>query len=346
MSSLYGSLSAGEAPATPLSLRGCPQEVALTHPLIHDVPDLRVTIDTPPEPAEELRALDRQVGGLLVNGWTYRVLRVLTKLLVPKVDLTGVRKQELADCGRGALLITPDEVTGRGALLLIHGGGFVIGSTDDVVGKAVCVARGAGVPVVCCSYRLAPQHPFPAALDDCHEAWTWLLAHADALDIDPRKIVIGGVSAGGGHAAALAQRLHDEGGPQPVAQLLVYPMLDDVTATRRELDRLGHRTWNNRSNRFGWSSYLGHPPGEPSPPYAVPARRADLSGLPPAWVGVGTPDLFLDEDRAYTERLREAGVDVTYREVPGGIHGFDLGNTPIGAAFDRELCAFVRCAAQ
>jgi acetyl esterase/lipase len=203
-------------------------------------------------------------------------------------------------------------------------------------------AKALGVPVICPAYRLAPQAPFPAALDDGHAAWHRVLARAEALGIDPAKIVIGGYSAGGGLAANLVHRLHDEGGQQPTAQLLIYPMLDDRTAQRRELDTPRHSIWSNTSNHFAWPAYLGGTRDAEALPYAVAARRADLSGLPPAWVGVGSCDLFLDEVRDYAQRLAEAGVAVAYEEVAGGIHAFDMDANPLASAFTAMQVDFTR----
>ncbi len=306
-------------------------------------PDPAVTTATRAATGAEFRRTDRQFGWFVVNRWTYRVLRWAMRIAVPRMDLSGVRVTEDATVGHGLQIVRPDTIRGRGAILLIHGGGYVIGSNTDVLGKAAMFARECGVPVVCPGYRLGPEAPFPGGLDDCHAAWRWLLEHAAELEVDSAKIVIGGYSAGGGHAAALAQRVHDDGGVQPAAQVLVYPMLDDRTAARRDLDSPRHRVWSNRNNLFGWTSYLGHAPGDPAPPYAVPARRAELDGLPPAWIGVGTPDLFLDEDRAYAHRLRDAGVEVTYVEVDGAIHGFDaFGDSPLIRAFNASAVAFAR----
>jgi acetyl esterase/lipase len=165
---------------------------------------------------------------------------------------------------------------------------------------------------------------------------------AASMDIDPTKIVVGGISAGGGIAAGLVQKLHDEGGIQPAAQLLIYPMLDDRVAANRELDELSHSVWNNHSsNVFGWSSYLGQDPGGEVQPYSVPGRRQDLKGLPPTWIGVGTADLFLDEDREYAKRLEDSGVDVSYVEVAGGIHAFDGAQTQMGIDFVELQREFV-----
>jgi len=211
------------------------------------------------------------------------------------------------------------------ALLWIHGGGFVIGraaQNDRFCGAA---ARDLGIVVVSVEYRKAPEHRFPAGLDDCHAGWTWMQQQAAALGIDPARVAVGGESAGGGLAASLVQRLHDAGGTQPAAQWLFCPMLDDRTAARRELDDVGHFVWTNRLNRSGWRAYLGAEPGAATvPPYAVAARRDDLSGLPPAWIGVGDIDLFADEDRAYAERLRAVGVAATLDVVPGAPHGFEI----------------------
>lgn len=215
------------------------------------------------------------------------------------------------------------------ALLWMHGGGLVIGTAEQDEVRASCLARDLGVTVVSARYRLAPEHPFPAAADDVHAAWHWLQRNAARLGVDPARIAIGGESAGGGLAAGLALRLRDEGGQQPAGQLLVYPMLDDRTGADRTLDRERHPVWNNRSNRTGWSSYLGHAPGHATPPaYAVPARHDDLAGLPPAWIGVGTADLFLHECRSYAHRLRAAGVAARLVEVPGAPHGFDTTQRP------------------
>ncbi|MGU3498235.1 alpha/beta hydrolase [Mycobacterium sp. C31M] len=201
------------------------------------------------------------------------------------------------------------------ALLWIHGGGYVIGSAaqDDLLCRRFAEALGATVASV--DYRLAPRHPYPAGLEDCYAALTWL---AGLPAVDPGRLAIGGASAGGGLAAALALLARDRGEVSPAAQLLVYPMLDD-RSVGTHLDDPGHRLWTHESNRFGWSAYLG----TADPAVAVPARRDDLQGLPPAWIGVGTLDLFHDEDLAYAERLRAAGVPCDVEVVEGAFHGFD-----------------------
>ena len=164
-------------------------------------------------------------------------------------------------------------------------------------------------------YRLAPEHPYPAALEDCYSALAWL---AGLPAVDRNRLAIGGASAGGGLAAALALLARDRGEVAPVCQVLAYPMLDDRSSATAA--KPNYRLWSTRSNRFGWTAYLG----DADPREAVPGRRDDLSGLAPAWIGVGTHDLFHDEDLAYARRLTEAGVPCHVEVVPRAFHGFDL----------------------
>ncbi|MFZ3267677.1 MAG: alpha/beta hydrolase [Mycobacterium sp.] len=205
-------------------------------------------------------------------------------------------------------------------VLWIHGGGFVSGlaALNDRAARRTAEKLGALVASV--EYRLAPEHPYPAALDDCYAALQWLIARDD---IDQRRIVVVGASAGGGLAAALTLRWLDAGLVDLAGQVLVYPMLDDRTVQRSRA--AGARGWTPKDNAFGWKSYLGCEPGADGvSTYAAPARRNDLSGLPPTWIGVGTADLFHDEDVDYANRLRAAGVLTQLEVVAGAFHGFDV----------------------
>lgn len=238
-------------------------------------------------------------------------------------DLRSDLQSDLQSDPRPALrLYRPLARRSEGALLWLHGGGMVLGRASQDDRLCADTARALGMPVVSVEYRLAPEHPFPAPLDDAHAGWVWLQRNAAALGVDPARIAVGGESAGGGLAASLAQRLHDEG-RGAAAQWLFCPMLDDRTAARRELDAVDHFVWNNRRNAVGWRSLLDAEPGGRAPRYAAAARRDDLRGLPPAWIGVGDIDLFFEEDRAYAERLRAAGVGAALDVVPGAPHGFE-----------------------
>lgn len=230
-------------------------------------------------------------------------------------------------------------------LLWVHGGGLVSGAPEQDDRTSTAFARELGIAVAAVRYRLAPEHPGPAAVEDAYAALRGLHARADELGLDPGRVAVAGASAGGGVAAALAQLAHDRGEVEIAFQLLVYPMLDDRTVTRRDHDTRGVRVWTRRSNRFGWTSYLGGAPGRHDvAEYLVPARRDDLAGLPPAWIGVGDLDLFHDEDLAYAERLRAAGVPCEVHLVRGAFHGFDalFRGKPVSRAFLGTQVAALR----
>lgn len=225
------------------------------------------------------------------------------------------------------------------ALLYTHGGGMIIGSARNYHAFVSAYARDLGIVVVSAEYRLAPEHPFPAALDDIHAAWRWLVTYAGKLGIDARRIAVAGESAGGGLTAALCLRLFDEGGQMPAFQLLSCPMLDDRTTLKSAPAGRGQIVWTEDSNRYAWSAYLGHLPVENwAHPYAAPARREDLKGLPPTWIGVGTLDLFYAEDLDYARRLRLAGTPCELEVVEGAYHGFDRRRrSPVAAAYGQRI---------
>ena len=215
-------------------------------------------------------------------------------------------------------------------LLWFHGGGYVIGIPEMDDKKCIEFAHRLGMAVISVDYRLAPQHPFPAALDDGSAALDWAVAESERLGIDAKRIAVGGGSAGGGLAAALAQKVKDQGKIKLAFQLLVYPMLDDRTVVHFTQQQKRFLVWTQESNRFSWESYLSQTCGiVETPTYSVPARREDLSGLPPAWIGVGSEDMFQDEDVAYARRLIECGVKCELIVVPGAFHGFDAFNSQI-----------------
>lgn len=207
----------------------------------------------------------------------------------------------------------------------MHGGGLVVGGAqqDDQRFDRWCVRHGVvGVSV---EYRLAPETPYPGPIEDCYAGLRWIASHADELGVDPSCIGIGGSSAGGGLAAALALVARDRGEVPLAFQLLIYPMIDDRMTTPSSAWEVP--IWPPASNRFGWDAYLRGVGGSGAadvPAYAAPARATDLSGLPEVLIIVGTMDGFVDEDIDYAQRLNQAGVPVELHVYPGAPHGFEV----------------------
>jgi acetyl esterase/lipase len=259
-----------------------------------------------------------------INRRNLRFARLRTQVRTASGRGVTVTKRHVGGGAIRVLVTTPIEGRRpRPGVLWIHGGGYILGSPQMEAFGTGRLARDLGVVTVSPDYRLAPEHPFPAALDDCMTTLEWMRAHAEELGIDPDRIAVVGASAGGGLAAAVAQRSHDEGIPLR-AQVLVYPMIDDRAVLRDDHAGRGRFLWTPANNRFGWTSYLGREPRmSDAPEYASPARRTDLTGLPPAWVGVGELDLFYDEDVDYAEKLRASGVPCELVTVPGMYHGAD-----------------------
>lgn len=291
----------------------------------------------PTEIDPELRAATA-LGKLPLNAHTLWLWRLLTGLVrawrIP--DDVLVEDRRIPGRRNGAAwpdLVRPEDVPVRmyrprkaaapsPALVWLHGGGYVMGQPGMSDRWCIQCAQALAITVVSVDYRLAPEHPFPAALMDSYAALQWAAAQPG---IDGTRLAIGGASAGGGLAAALAQLAHDRGEVTPVFQLLVYPMLDDRTSLRTDLAPDIDLAWSRESNCFGWVAYLGdRADGSAPPAYAAPARRMDLSGLPPAWIGVGSHDLFRDECLAYAERLRACGVDCELMVASGAPHGFEV----------------------
>ena len=301
-------------------------------------------MDTGPMPNTEvhpdLRRFARFAPRQGIGARTLPVFRMLTGLTGRRSAPSDVEVITLAS-GVGVRLFRPAGVPEPApAMLWIHGGGYVIGTAQQ--DDALCrrFSRKLGIVVASVEYRLAPEHPYPAPLDDCYSALTWL---AGLPAVDPDRVAIGGASAGGGLAAALALLARDRGEIAPAFQLLVYPMLDDRnTSAFGVAANPNHRMWSPRSNQFGWAAYLGNA----DPQVAVPARHEDLSGLPPAWIGVGSHDLFHDEDLVYAERLKDAGVPAEVEVVPGAFHGFDLvvPKARVSQRFFASQCDVLRCA--
>ncbi|MEI3868771.1 alpha/beta hydrolase [Microbacterium sp. CCNWLW134] len=255
--------------------------------------------------------------------WVRSLLRGGARVL-PVPRIVGVEVASIRVAGQRARVYRPHVRSKDAALMWVHGGGLIIGDARQDERLCAETARDLGIVVVSVNYRLAPEHPFPAAHDDVHAGWRWIQAHAGALAVDPGRIVVGGESAGGGLAAAVVQRIRDEGGVQPIGQWLFAPMIDDRTAADATLDEIDHPIWNNRFNRAGWTAYLGEGAGGADvPPYAAAARTQDVSALPPTYLAVGDIELFFPEVQDYARRLTAAGVPTTLDVVPGGPHGFE-----------------------
>lgn len=235
----------------------------------------------------------------------------------------------------------PSEDT-QPCVLWIHGGGYILGSAEDERAKGI--AAHLDCTVVSVDYRLAPEHPFPAGPEDCWAALSWIVENASALQIDPGRLAIGGASAGGGMAAGLALMNRDRGGPRLAMQLLLYPMIDNLhdTPSGRYTN---HPVWNQQTSFNAWEMYLDGTPGKNASPYAAAARATDLSGLPPAYVCVGSEDLFRDEDIEYARRLMAAGVPCELSVYPGLFHGADA-FMPTAAVCQRLEKSFQSALAQ
>jgi acetyl esterase/lipase len=211
------------------------------------------------------------------------------------------------------------------AIYHAHGGGMVTGTFRSQVETFLPYVVELGAVVVSVEYRLAPEHPDPAPVEDCYAGLVWTAKHAENLFIDPARIMIAGGSAGGGLAAGTALLARDRGFPQLSHQVLMCPMLDDrfETVSSRMLD--GEGVWDRNDNMFGWTALLGDRRGGPDVlPYAAPARAEDLAGLPRTYIDVGSADSFRDEAIIYAKRLCEAAVSVDFHLWAGGFHGFDL----------------------
>lgn len=207
------------------------------------------------------------------------------------------------------------------ALLYIHGGGFAVGSVLAEQGNAATLASTLDVVVVSVEYRLAPEHPFPAALHDCFAALNWLCQHADELGVDTARVGLYGSSAGGGLAAALALYCRDHGGPSICFQFLAMPVLDDRLETQSMRTFVDTPEWNRPSAELSWRYYLGSAGLAEVSPYAAPSRADNLGDLPPAYVSTMEFDPLRDEGILYALALLGAGVPVELHSFPGTFHG-------------------------
>ncbi|MET0233795.1 MAG: alpha/beta hydrolase [Kibdelosporangium sp.] len=238
---------------------------------------------------------------------------------VPAPDLSDIEIEDHtvpADPDVRVRLYRPRQA--QGAVMWLHGGGWVMGNLDTEHHWAARLATSAGSVVISVEYRLAPEHPFPAALDDCYAALAWTAEHATELGIDPSRIAVGGHSAGAGLAAGLALRARDQQGPPIRFQLLNEPGLDDRQQTWSSRTFTDTPWLTSAKLATAWRHYLG---SKPATEYAAPARAVDLSGLPPAYIATAEFCPNRDEDITYALRLLQAGVSVELHQWPGTFHG-------------------------
>ncbi|MBM9503167.1 alpha/beta hydrolase [Actinacidiphila acididurans] len=299
-----------------------------------------------PELAPVLKAVHEHLSPTITAG-DIQGLRANPMFAVPDEALTRngtVQLQNLSVPGPSgapeiSLLVLRPVGLAAGAPIFyhMHGGGMIIGNSRGV-GSVLDWAVDIGAIVVSVEYRLAPEHPDPAPIQDCYEGLLWTHKLATEIGGDPNRIVLTGTSAGGGLAAGVALLTRDRGGPRLLGQVLMCPMLDDRLATPSSQELDGEGIWDATSNMTGWNALLGERRGGGDVSiYTAPARATDLSGLPASFVDVGSVETFRDEDIDYAARLLQAGVPTELHVWPGGFHGFD-GMAP-QAALSRTASA-------
>ena len=224
------------------------------------------------------------------------------------------------------LVCRPSSAEGpTAALFYTHGGGMVIGDNRTGLAEMIDYALELQMSIVSVEYRLAPEHPHPAPVNDCFAGLLWVVEHASDLGIDSSRVIVAGSSAGGGLAAAMSLLARDRGSADLLGQMLLCPMLDDRNDTVSAQQIVDVGTWDRNSNETGWSALLGEGKGgEGVSPYAAPARASDLRGLPPAFIDVGSAETFRDEAVEYATRIWQAGGIAELHVWPGGCHGFDI----------------------
>ena len=238
----------------------------------------------------------------------------------PVEGVTITKKQIRSPEGEVIVYVYQPEKTiqNKPGILWTHGGGFIMGNAENDF--AAEFSKELNATVVSVDYRLAPEHPFPAGLNDSYAALLWMVEHAEELGIDTGRVAVGGDSAGAGMAACLALRNRDEKGPEIALQFLLYPMLDNLHDTPSGFIE-NYPVWNRQTSFNAWEMYLDGTPGIKASPYASAARAQDVRGLPRTFITTGTVDLFRDEIIDYAQRLMAAGVNTQLAVFPGMYHG-------------------------
>lgn len=221
------------------------------------------------------------------------------------------------------IYVPKDRTKAGPAFVNFHGGAFIMGDLESEHPRCLAMAAEGGAVSVGVDYRLAPEHSFPAGVEDCYAALKWVAANAKELKVDLDRIAVGGGSAGGNLSAAVALMARDRGGPKIAFQMLFYPVIDDRCETDSMKGRTDLYIWDYQNNLHMWDHYIGRDRDEVSS-YAAPARADDLSGLPPAYVMTCEHDPLRDEGILYAMKLMAAGVPVELHNYPGTVHGFDF----------------------
>jgi acetyl esterase/lipase len=314
-----------------------------------------MNLNIDPELAEVLATLPLDLAGQLGDENMIQVMRSTPEILammgteLPTDDRVTVENSEVpgpADAPVVPIRIYTPKASGTPlpALVYFHGGAFVIGDMYLEEYRCLRLAADGGCVVVSVDYRLAPENPFPAGVEDCYCALTWVGAHAKDLGVDVDRTAVGGASAGGALAAAVAQMARDRNGVPLAMQLLIYPVIDDRMETASMKAFSATPVWNSGSNARMWDHYLGAKRDYVSN-YAAPGRSTDLSDLPPAYVMTAEFDPLRDEGIAYAQRLMQAGVPAELHCFAGACHGFDLLAPAIDLsrrAVDEQVGAVVR----
>lgn len=293
----------------------------------------------------ELRSVLEVFSGFDVNGDTLATLRALPQadpLSSPPYQEYFVHN-EREDFQIRVLVITPERPQSNyPGLLYMHGGGFVFGSPETTLPTIQKLAADTGRIIVLPQYRLAPEFPFPAALNDNLLALKWMHQNAGKLALDRTDIAVGGDSAGGGHAAVLAASVRDRDDIIISRLFMIYPMLDDRTGAVGSRENItGEFVWTAENNRFGWASYLGTESNLTNG--CVPARLKNLKGFPPTFIATGSLDLFMEENIRFMERLQAAGVDAGIYMAEGAYHGFNVivPDAQVSKEFHKKCVAFL-----
>ncbi|WP_225878428.1 alpha/beta hydrolase [Spongiactinospora rosea] len=294
-----------------------------------------VPVPYDPELEEGLAAFLAMVEALPLRANTIRRNReIFASLIPPMAAIVGDRPVEWWDVDvpgpEGAPDVTVTVVRPKGGprpgaagIYEIHGGGMLLGTRFFGIEGLISAALEHGTVGVTVEYRLAPEHPSPAAAEDCYAGYLWTAAHAEELGFDPARLLVSGFSAGGGLTAAVALMARDRGGPAAAGLYMGAPMIDDrnTTVSSHQYDGIG--AWDRNNNDTAWTAILGARRGTPDVlPHEAPARAADLSGLPPAYIEVGAAEVFRDEAVDFAARIWSTGGQAELHVWAGGYHGF------------------------